>query len=102
MPLPSTSPIQTLYEYDHANYLEVTRCLPGQSRLLDDLANLYQTLHGVLDPALAMSGKNARVAGVLYVQCFQHLVLASLALLRLYSKQAARETRAAVEAIGIA
>jgi len=86
--------------YDVHNFDQVKQFLKYAAMLPDDVAKLYTMHHEAISPHLTTSA--ARNAGALFVLCQKHLVLGTTALFRLYSAQMFRETRAAVEAAGIA
>jgi hypothetical protein len=98
--LPANSIFTIVREYDAENYQQVVGFLDYAALLPDDLAKLYEIHRQAITPHLTTSP--ARVAAGLYVLCLKHLVLGVTSLFRLYSAPAWRETRAAVEAAGIA
>lgn len=94
------SVIATVNGFDAHNFDQVKEYLKYSALLPDDVANLYRMHHEAISPLLSASP--ARNAGALFVLCQKHLVLGTTSLFRLYSAQMFRETRAAVEAAGIA
>ena len=94
------SEIKTNNEVDIRNFNAVYSALGAAAILPDDVAALYKMHYSAIErrlPDLA-----SEIAGALYVGCHKHLILGVTALFRRYSAQAFRETRAAIEAAGIA
>jgi len=87
-------------DIDNANFDSITRDLGAMALLPDDVEKLYTQHHDTIGQHLTTVA--ARTAGALFVLCRKHLVLGASALFRLYSAQMYRESRAAVEAAGIA
>jgi hypothetical protein len=92
--------VTTVNDYDIHNFDQAKQYLKYAALLPDDVANLYTMHYQAISPHLVTSA--ARNAGALFVLCQKHLVLGTTSLFRLYSAQMFRETRAAVEAAGIA
>jgi hypothetical protein len=85
---------------DKDNFENVSKAFGALSLLPDDVEKLYIQFHETIGPHLITP--KARTAGVLFVLCRKHLTLGALSLFRLYSAQMYRESRAAIEAAGIA
>jgi hypothetical protein len=85
---------------DRSNFDGLTRMLGTVALLPDDIEALYVQHAETIDRHLVTS--QSKAAGALFVLCRKHLVLDATSLFRLYSAQMFRETRAAVEAAGIA
>jgi hypothetical protein len=100
MNFPEDSLIARIYDQDASNFEKAKSRLGFATLLPDDILKLYTLLHETAKPFLHTGV--AETAAGLYVLCSKHLVLGTLALLRLHSTQAFRETRAAVECAGIA
>jgi hypothetical protein len=98
--LSDKSVLTIVNEYDAENFAKVVEFLDYTALLPEDLGKLYEMHHKAISPHLTTS--SLRVAAGLYVLCFKHLALGTASLFRLYSAQAWRETRAAVEAAGVA
>lgn len=98
--LGKNSAIAHANEIDNANFQSITRDLGAMALLPDDVERLYALHHDAI--ARHLTTVAARTAGALFVLCRKHLVLGATALFRLYSAQMYRESRAAVEAAGIA
>ncbi|NDJ12303.1 MAG: hypothetical protein EBY17_14085 [Acidobacteriia bacterium] len=94
------SVIATVNAFDAHNFDQLKEHLNSSALLPDDVVNLYTIHHEAISPLLNTS--RARNAAALFVLCQKHLVLGTISLFRLYSAQMFRETRAAVEAAGIA
>lgn len=92
--------IKSLFETDEQNRKNVYKRLGQVVRLPDDVAELYELHRVAIAPQLQDAA--AEIAAVLYAACRKHLALGITSLLRCYSSQAFRETRAAIEAVGIA
>jgi hypothetical protein len=95
-----TSEIAAVDAMDRANFDGLTKELGPAASLPDYVHRLYVLHSATVDPHLVTPQQ--RTAGALFIVCRKHLVLGTLALLRLYSAQMYRESRAAVEAAGIA
>lgn len=98
--LSNNSAIATVNTMDVVNFDGISRQLGSAALLPDDVEKLYVMHYEAITPHLTTT--EARTAGALFVLCRKHLVLGTLSLFRLYSAQTFRETRAAVEAAGIA
>lgn len=96
----NTSPITRQFDVDEQNRKSVSASLGAVIALPDDVAGLYEMHHNTI--ANQLPDAPAEVAAALYASCRKHLVLGIAALLRCYASQAFRETRAAVEAAGMA
>ncbi|HTU44860.1 MAG TPA: hypothetical protein VMF91_07350 [Bryobacteraceae bacterium] len=96
------SPIDAINEFDNFNFEQIKKGLGAATLLPDDVLNLYEMHAGAVAPYLATAPKSQRYSGALYFVCRKHLALGATALFRVYSAQTFRETRAAVEAAGIA
>ena len=94
------SEVRDLTETDARNFEAVYASVGAAAVLPDDVAGLYKMHYIVIAPRLP--DPQAQFAGALYVDCRKHLVLGAISLFRRHSAQAFRETRAAVEAAGIA
>lgn len=94
------SAISAVNELDKANFENVSKGFGALGLLPDDVEKLYVQFHDAIGPHLLTP--EARTAGALFVLCRKHLALGALSLFRLYSAQMYRESRAAVEAAGIA
>jgi hypothetical protein len=94
------SVLQVVNEQDAHNFEGSRRSLGHMAALPEDVAKLYTIHHEAALPMLTPGP--APYAFGLYAACRKHLVLGAVSLFRLYSAQMARETRAAVEAAGIA
>jgi hypothetical protein len=94
------SHINSQFEADEQNRKAVRKSIGAAAALPDDLAELYELHYSAIGTQLP--DYPAEVAAALYVACRKHLVLGTTALFRRYASQAFRETRAAVEAAGIA
>lgn len=94
------SRIGSQFEADEQNRKAVCGAIGAASALPDDVARLYELHYSAI--AAQLPDLPAEVAGALYVACRKHFVLGTTSLFRRYSSQAFRETRAAVEAAGIA
>ena len=94
------SAISEVNELDKANFENVSKGFGALALLPDDVEKLYVQFHEAIGPHLLTP--EARTAGALFVLCRKHLTLGALSLFRLYSAQTYRESRAAIEAAGIA
>ena len=97
----SRSEIEQLNEQDAYNFKHVREHLGYNANLPDDVAKAYDFLAKANSPA-RLPTLQARTANALFFLCRKHLTLGAIALFRIYSAQMFRETRAAVEAAGIA
>jgi hypothetical protein len=100
MNFPKDSRIVQVNSHDANNFEAAKRQLGYATLLPDDVLKLYELQENLFDSA--RSPGPAQMASGLYTLCSKHLILGTLALLRLHSGQACRETRAAVESAGIA
>jgi hypothetical protein len=94
------SPLRDLNDTDAYNFDLALRFFGTVTMLPEDVANLYLIHQDALSKAHLV--ESAQYAGGLYAACRKHLLLGTVALFRLYSAQMFRETRAAVEAAGLA
>jgi hypothetical protein len=94
------SHINKQFDVDEQNQQAVRRGVGAASALPDDLVELYALHYRAI--AAQLPDYPAEVAAGLYVACRKHLVLGTTSLFRRFSSQAFRETRAAIEAAGIA
>jgi hypothetical protein len=94
------SHILAQFDIDEQNRKAVYARIGAAVELPDDLAGLYTLHYTAIESQLP--DYPAQIAGALYVACRKHLVLGITSLFRRYSSQAFRETRAAVEAAGVA
>ncbi len=94
------SAISALNELDKANFDSASNGFRALALLPDDVEKLYVQHYATIGPHLVTP--EARTAGALFVLCRKHLALGATSLFRLYSAQMYRESRAAVEAAGIA
>ena len=92
--------IQAQFEADEQNCKAVYASVGAAGTLPDEVVSLYERQYASI--ARELPNYAAEVAAGLYVACRKHLVLGIASLFRRYSAQAFRETRAAVEAAGIA
>ena len=100
MEFPIDSAIRIVEQQDRENYQGAVDFLGYASLIPDDIDRLYaKHTEGI---STHLQTPVARAAGGLYVLCRKHLVIGTLSLFRLHSMQCSRETRAAVEAAGIA
>jgi hypothetical protein len=85
---------------DRDNFSGISRECAEAVRFADGVHGLYVMHSDAIDPYLVTVQHKA--AAALFIVCRKHLVLGALSLMRLYSAQMYRESRAAVEAAGVA
>lgn len=95
------SELELLNEQDAYNFEHVREFLGHSASLPGDVASVYELLRTTNGPD-HLPTSEARIANALFQLCRKHLTLGAMALFRVYSAQMFRETRAAVEAAGIA
>jgi hypothetical protein len=94
------SALQVINEHDAHNFEGSRQFLGHMADLPEDVAKLYTIHREAILPGVT-AGPVGYAFG-LYTACRKHLVLGSVSLFRLYSAQTFRETRAAIEAAGLA
>lgn len=85
---------------DRDNFDGIAKDCAQVAQFADQVHQLYVLHSDAIDPHLIAVQHKA--AAALFIVCRKHLVLGALSLMRLYSAQMYRESRAAVEAAGIA